>query len=305
MKKILVIGANGFLGLHLMDLNNKIKTQDKEFTLIASDLEKSHLRTEAPFYRIDITDSKNLIKIFHEVEPDVTILTASMTDVDQCEINKQLATKINVEGTNNVIKACEQVDSKLVFMSTDFVFDGTKEGGMYKETDAPNPLNHYATTKYKAELLILNSELNYLICRTAVLYGWNSWKLNFITWILNQLKNDNQLSIVTDQINSPTYIENLAEIILKLVEKKATGIYHTAGDCALSRYEMALEIVETFNHNPKLIQPTSNLKQKALRPKNVSLNISKLKSLMRSEVEILNLSQGLRRMKQIKKNHLF
>jgi dTDP-4-dehydrorhamnose reductase len=185
-------------------------------------------------------------------------------------------------------------------MSTDFVFDGTKEGGLYNETDAPNPLSYYALTKHKAELMIQNSDLQYLICRTAVLYGWNQWKLNFVTWILEQLKNNNQLSIVTDQINSPTYIENLANVILKLVEKDAKGLYHTAGDCALSRYEIAIKTADIFKLNRDLIQPTTGLKQKAPRPENAALDISKLKRLITPEIKILNLTQGLRRMHQIK-----
>jgi len=299
-EKILIIGANGFLGSYLMALSDKNELKAKNITLIASDLENSHLDSRFPFYQIDITDTEKTITVIHEIKPDVVILTASMTDVDRCEVNKKLAKKVNIDGPKNVIEACEKIDSKLVFMSTDFVFDGTKEGGLYKETDAPNPLSYYALTKHKAELMIQKSDLQYLICRTAVLYGWNQWKLNFVTWILEQLKNNNQLSIVTDQINSPTYIENLANVILKLVEKDAKGLYHTAGDCALSRYEIAIKTADIFKLNRDLIQPTAGLKQKAPRPENAALDISKLKRLITPEIKILNLTQGLRRMHQIK-----
>jgi len=299
-EKIIIIGANGFLGSYLMALSNKSGIKEQNITVIASDLENSHLDPNFPFYRIDITNARNTIREIHEIQPDVVILTASMTDVDQCEVNKKLAKKVNIDGPKNVINGCEKTDSKLVFMSTDFVFDGTKEGGLYKETDVPNPLSYYASTKYKAELMIQNSDLDYLICRTAVLYGWNRWKLNFVTWIIDQLKRNTQLSIVTDQINSPTYVENLAEIILKLVDKNAKGIYHTAGDCALSRYEIALETADCFNLNRDLIQPTTDLIQNALRPENASLDISKLKSIIGSEIAIFDLKHGLNRMTKIK-----
>lgn len=299
-EKVLVIGANGFLGSYLMKLGSESKIWEHKLILIASDLDNSHLNQQIPFYRIDITDTENTIRTIQEIEPYVIILTASMTDVDQCEVDKKLATKVNIVGPKNVIKACEQADSKLVFLSTDFIFDGTKEGGLYKEKDIPNPLSHYAKTKYEAEKLIQTTELDYLICRTAVLYGWNMWKLNFVTWIIEQLKEENRLSIVTDQINSPTYVENLAEIILLLIEKKTEGIYHTVGDCTLSRYEVALETAKMFNYDPNLIQPSSNFKQKAIRPKNSSLDITKLKALIGSELKIFNLKEGLYRMKKIK-----
>ena len=118
------------------------------------------------------------------------------------------------------------------------------------------------------------------------------------------MKDKKNLSIVTDQFNSPTYVENLAEIILKLLEKDAEGIFHTAGDCSLSRYEMALRTAEIFNFDLALIQPFSNLKQKAIRPKNASLDISKLNSLISSELKVLNLVQGLQKMNQIKAKYL-
>ena len=297
-EKVLVIGANGFLGSYLMTFKYLHTFQRRGVSLIASDLDNSHLSQNILFYKFDITNAKKTERKILEINPQVIILIASMTDVDQCEIDKNLANKINVEGPKNVINVCNKIDSKLVFLSTDFIFDGTKENGLYRENDIPNPLNHYAKTKYEAEKLIRNSELNYLICRTSVLYGWNKWKLNFVTWIIEQLKQNKNISIVMNQINSPTYIENLAQIIFKLIEKEAKGIYHTTGDCILSRYEIALKTAEIFGYNRNLIKPITNLKQKATRPENVSLDITKLKSIIDSELKILNLEEGLCRMNE-------
>lgn len=301
-EKILVIGANGFLGSCLMNYKYLSTFQLRGVSLIAGDLNYSHLSQNILFYKIDITNAKKIERKILEIDPQVIILSASMTDVDQCEIDKNLATKINIEGPKNVIKVCKKIASKLVFLSTDFIFDGTKENGLYKEKDIPNPLNHYAKTKYEAEKLIRNSELNYLICRTSVLYGWNKWKLNFVTWIIEQLKQNKNISIVMNQINSPTYTENLAQIIFKLIEKEAKGVYHTAGDCVLSRYEIALKTAEIFGYNRNLIKPITNLKQKAIRPENVSLDITKLKSIIGSELKILNLEEGLCRMNEERNN---
>ena len=221
-----------------------------------------------------------------------------MTDVDQCEVNRKLAYNTNVKGVKNVLETCKKIKCKLIFLSTDFLFDGIKKRGYhYKETDTPNPLNYYAQTKYKAELNIYSSGIEYLICRSAVLYGWNDKKFNFITWILNNLKKNITISIVTSQINSPTFVVNLAQIILKLIEKNARGIYHTVGDCVLNRFEMALKCAEIFEYNKNLIIPIENFEQKAIRPKNAGLSIMKLKNLLGSTFKIFNLDEGLTYMK--------
>ena len=182
-KKILVIGANGFLGSNLLKFKENPQITEQKISLIAGDLQNSHIDPSIPFYRIDITKAKTTCNTILSINPEVIILAAAMTNVDRCEIEKKLATKINIEGTDNVLKASLKVNSKLIFLSTDFIFDGSKENGAYTEKDTPNPLNHYAKTKYEAELSIINSECEYLICRSSVLYGWNKLKLNFITWM--------------------------------------------------------------------------------------------------------------------------
>jgi len=296
--KLLILGANGFLGSNIIQIRSKNKLLNKDFTFIAADLHNNNIDKTVSFYHIDITQQEDVYKQIVVLSPDIIVLTAAMTNVDQNEKDKRLATKINVEGPKNVIKACKQIDSKLIFLSTDFIFDGRKRGH-YTEEDVPKPLNHYAKTKYDAELAIINSDIDHLICRAAVLYGWNNEKLNFITWILKNLQNKERINIVTDQINSPTYVRNLAEIILKLIEKKASGIYHTAGDDALSRYEMAIKCAEVFEHDKNLINPIESLNQIAIRPKNVSLNITKLKSFLGSELKCFSLLEGLNDMKKI------
>lgn len=298
LNKILIIGGNGFLGRELLNFREDKKTIEENYSLIAADLHNHHMEQDIPFHIMDITNAQKTMEKVTKIRPSITILTAAMTNVDQCEINKKLATKINLEGTINVLNACKKINSKLIFISTDFIFDGAKENGNYSENDVPNPLNHYAKTKYDAELFIMDSDTEYLICRASVLYGWNKWKLNFITWILENLEHEQKMSIVKNQINSPTYVKSLAQIIFKLIEKDAKGIYHTAGDCALSRYQIALKCAEIFEYNNGLIAPINSIKQKALRPANVSLNINKLKSLIGSELKSFTLVDGLIDMKE-------
>ncbi len=298
-KKILIIGANGFLGTNIIQNRGRNGKFYQDSFYIAADLYDNNIEKGIPFHFIDITNHKSTYKKIVKISPDVIILTAAMTDVDQNEIEKELAKRINTEGPKNVLAACKKINSKLIFMSTDFVFDGKKQGN-YSENDLPNPLSHYAKTKYDAEQAIINSEVDYLICRTAVLYGWNPNKLNFITWLLDKLQKNEKLRIVTNQINNPTYVKNLAEIILKMIEKNSKGIYHTTGNGALSRYEMALKCAEIFNFNKNLITPINNIEQKALRPENAGLDISKLKRLLGSELNVYSLEDGLKDMKQIR-----
>jgi len=295
-KKILIIGANGFLGTNLIQYRDRNRKIYQDYFFIAADLQNNNVEKAIPFHFIDITNHESTYKKIVKISPDIIILTAAMTDVDQNEIDKDLAIRINTEGPKNVLAACKKTNSKLIFMSTDFVFDGKKQGN-YSENDLPNPLSHYAKTKYDAEQAIINSEVDYLICRTAVLYGWNPNKLNFITWILDKLQKNEKLRIITSQINNPTYVKNLAEIILKMIEKNSKGIYHTAGNGALSRYEMALKCAEIFNFNKNLITPINNIEQKALRPENAGLDITKLKQLIGTDISVYSLEEGLRDMK--------
>ncbi len=304
LKKVLVIGANGFLGSTLFEFRDSEYLSNQNLQLVAADLVNSNLPSEVPFHMIDITNFDQTYKNISKLCPDIIILTAAMTNVDQCEVNRNLAKKINVIGTQNVVKVCKKIKSKLVFISTDFIFDGMKKREYcYNEMDIPHPLSYYAKTKFKAELLIYSSGIEYLICRTAVLYGWNKNKLNFITWVLNKLKQNKSISITTNQISSPTFVLNLAQVLMLLIEKSAKGIYHTAGDCALNRYEIALKCAEIFEFNKNLIIPVNNFRQKAMRPKNGALDITKLKKIIEPKLKMYNLEEGLFYMKE-HKNYL-
>ena len=296
-KTILIIGVNGFLGSNILQLRKTKEVRDLNYQFLAADIENSNVPIDITFYHINITNPQDTLKKIEIISPDVILLTAAMTNVDQNEVDKDLAITINTEGPKNVLEACKKTNSKLIFMSTDFIFDGISKEGNYNENDTPNPLSYYAKTKYEAEQAIINSEIEYTICRTAVLYGWNKEKQNFITWVISKLQQNEPIQIVTDQLNSPTFVKNLAEILIKLIEKDAKGIYHTVGDCTLNRYEMALKCAEIFNLKKELISPIESIEQKAIRPKNAGLNISKLKGLIGSDLKIYDLDDGLNYMK--------
>jgi len=177
----------------------------------------------------------NLIR---KTAPDVVVHTAAFTNVDRCELDRKKAYQINVEGTRNVALGAR--NSKVVYISTDYIFDG--EVGMYHENDKPNPVSYYGQTKFEGEQIVQDICDNYIIARTSVLYGWHT-RLNFVSWVIHELQKGNKINIVTDQFNSPTLVDDLAEQIIMLIERDKRGIFHTAGGERISRYEFVNDIV--------------------------------------------------------------
>ncbi|MCK4482941.1 SDR family oxidoreductase, partial [Candidatus Bathyarchaeota archaeon] len=165
MERLLITGASGLLGSEIVQLARK------DYEVIPSHNTKLF---HSDSLRLDITDQKQVSSLFRQLKPDTVIHTAAETSVDRCEIQKELASKINVEGTGNVAVTCSKINAKIVYISTDYIFDGEKR--FYTEEDTPNPINHYGITKLKGERQVKKFCKNYVILRTSVLYGWHPWK---------------------------------------------------------------------------------------------------------------------------------
>ena len=287
-KRLLVTGASGLLGSKIVGLAR----EDYEVIPLhnTNSLHPNSLK-------LDITNQNQVFNLFNKLKPDAAIHTASETNVDKCETEKEHAWKINVDGTRNIAVACNQVSAKLVYISTDYVFDGEK--GNYKEQDKPNPINYYGITKLEGENQVAKHCQNYVILRTSVLYGWHPWKQNFATWVINSLKQKKEMSIVEDHFNTPTLADNLAEITIETIQKDLQGLYHASGSQRISRYEFAQQIAKAFNLNQNLIKPVKMSQLTAWiakRPKDSSLNTSKIQKQLKTE--LLNVSQGLNKMKE-------
>jgi dTDP-4-dehydrorhamnose reductase len=215
MERLLVTGSSGLLGHMIVELAKN------DYTVIP-------LHKTKPLHsnslKLDITDAVEVLNLFSNLKPDAVIHTASETNVDKCETKKEQARKINVEGTRNIALACSKANAKLVYISTDYVFDGEK--GNYQEKDKPNPINYYGVTKLEGEKQVIHHCKNYAILRTSVLYGWHPWKQNFATWTINQLKQNKEITVVEDHYNTPTLADNLAEIAIEAVQKDLHGLYH-------------------------------------------------------------------------------
>jgi dTDP-4-dehydrorhamnose reductase len=288
MKSLLITGASGLLG------DKIVKLARRKYAVIPT----HNLRQLQPdSLRLDITNAEDITSLFKKLEPDVIIHTASETNVDKCETKTENARRVNVGGTHNIALACASIDAKLLYISTDYVFDGEK--GNYNEQDKPNPINYYGVTKLEGEKQVTQNCQKYFILRTSVLYGWHPWKQNFATWIINQLKQNKEITVVEDHYNTPTLAENLAEITIEAVQKDLQGLYHASGNERISRYQFAQQIAKTFHLNPNLIKPIKMSQLTAWiakRPKDSSLNTDKIQKQLKTEP--LDITEGLNRMKK-------
>lgn len=265
-KKILVTGSNGLLGQKLTDMLR----YHSDYELIASSKgENRYPETEGYTYeQLDVTDYIDIERLIVKYQPYAVIHTAAMTNVDQCESEKEACQKLNVDSVAHLIKLANQHPFYLVHLSTDFIFDGTS--GPYKETDAPNPLSLYGHSKNDAELLLLASNINYSILRTIIVYGVAAAmsRSNIVLWAKGALEKGSPIKVVNDQYRMPTLAEDLAKACILAIEKRAQGIFHISGKDYMSVIEMVRRIAKFFKLDDSIIEETdsSTLNQAAARP---------------------------------------
>lgn len=272
--KYFITGGSGLLGQRL----STVADNDDEIVL------SHNANPTKNTVKCDITNLDEVKQVINREKPDVIIHCAAMTNVDLCEDEIEKAYLINGEGSGNMAQAAEEINAKIIYVSTDFVFDG--QTGFYKENDTVNPLGIYAKSKYDGEVQVQKYSTNWAIARVSVLYGWHE-RQNFTTWIVNQLRQNNQINIVTDQINSPTLADNAGEAMFEIARQDKNGIFHTAGNNRISRYDFTELVAEAFDLNKDLINPTtsSEFVQKAPRPQDSSLNVSKVEKELGMKME--------------------
>ncbi len=286
--KLLVTGASGLLG------NKIVAIAEKDSLVIPTDITKP-LHKKA--VKTDITNPSDVTDLLSNHRPDVVIHTASETNVDKCEIEKEHAWKVNVEGTRNLAIACGKFKSKLICISTDYVFDGEK--GWYNEEDCPNPLSYYGLTKLEGEKQVIKHCKNHTILRTSVLYGRHPYKQDFSAWIITKLKQNQEITVVEDHINTPTLADNLAEMTIETARRNLHGLYHASGSERISRFEFAKQIAKTFSLNSDLIKPIKMEELEvwvAKRPKDSSLNTERIRKHIATKP--LSITEGLSRLKK-------
>jgi len=290
--KVLVIGGSGLLG------SKVIKTASKKFHTIGTYHTHPFKMGNCETLKLDIVNKEQTLELIHGKKPDCVILTAAQTNVDRCEIHPEEAWRIHVDGTKNVSEACKKSGAKLIYVSTDYVFDGKK--GFYTEDDKTRPINVYGRTKLAGERAIQTICDDYAIARMSVLYGWNTitTKHNFVTWVLEKLKNTKEVKLLTDQYTSPTLADNAAEALLAILKKNKKGLYHTSGKDCISRFEFGKEIAKIFELNTGLIKPITldKIDLPAKRPLKSCLDVSKAE--LELGVRLMNVNEGLSEMKK-------
>ncbi|MCW4018263.1 MAG: dTDP-4-dehydrorhamnose reductase [Candidatus Bathyarchaeota archaeon] len=288
--KLLITGASGLYGSKLAET-----ALGRQYQVYA--VHNQHSAAHGVPVQLDITEKAKVEKEISEIKPDAVVHAASMTNVDECDLSRELAWKINVEGTRNVAQAAEASKAFFLYISTDYVFDGEK--GRYKETDLPSPINYYAYTKLKAEESVKGALINYCIARPSVIYGATTaaGKINFALWILNKLKNKEEIKVFVDQYNSPTLNTSLVDMTLEVLERRLTGVYHLSGASRISRYDFALSLAKTFGLDEALLVPArmKELSFPAKRPKDSSLNTAKAQRTLKSKP--LKIEQAVEKLK--------
>jgi len=260
---ITIVGAGSTLASSLIPL--LIEETDSPLHLVSSRLlpyNDVRIRQST----IDVTDRGALKTSIMHAMPQTIINCAAMTNVDKCETDRQSAWLMNVTLVENLTRLARIVDAQIVHVSTDYVFDGQK--GPYNETAIPNPISYYGKSKLAGENVCVSGCSTAAIVRVNVLYGPPKERPDFVRWVIDALEAGTPIRVVNDQYSNPTYAEDAADVISRIVQRKRTGIYHVGGADYLSRFDFAVKIAEFFKGDVSLIRPiaTAELKQTARRP---------------------------------------
>lgn len=272
--RIGITGASGMLGTEL------VTYLSKSYKIFATSRSKGVEGKSIEWDCFDLTDTMLLNKWLQKIRPEMVIHCAAIVNVDLCEDSVNLATKLHVETTKVISDYLDCNNARLIYISTDSVFDGKKQGS-YSETDLVNPLNVYAKTKLMGEKLVKSMKKG-LILRTNIV-GWSQGQnTSFSGWILKGLIDNTQLNLFYDVYFSPLNVHDLSLIIEKIIDYPIFGLYHCASRDSISKYDFGKKMAKIFQ------LPDSNLNKisvdsmefKAIRPKNMALNIKKISSVL-------------------------
>lgn len=279
--KFLVTGVNGQLGYDVMnELNNR------GYEGVGSDITESYAGiidrsavAAMPYVGLDITDQETVMKTIFEIKPDVVIHCAAWTAVDMAEENDNVekVRLVNVVGTKNIADACKKIDCKMLYLSTDYVFDGQGTEPWKPDCKDYKPLNVYGQTKLEGEIAISNILEKYFIVRIAWVFGLNG--SNFIKTMIKVGKTHDEVRVVNDQIGTPTYTYDLARLLVDMCETEKYGYYHATNEGGyISWYDFCVEFYKQYGLKTRVIPVTTEEYglSKAARPVNSRLDKSKL-----------------------------
>ncbi len=291
---VLITGANGLLGQFLVKA-----LLERGINVLATGKGDNRLPFEGPLFQwatLDFTDAPAVQQLMREARPYVAVHSGALTQVDPCELNPAACRQTNVEGTRNVMEAARAHDAQFIFLSTDFVFDGLS--GPYQEEDDPAPISEYGMSKWVAEQMIQDCpDLRWSIIRTILVYGTPlvGTRSNIISWVRANLETGKPIQVVSDQWRTPTYVGDLADAVVRVMERSAEGIYHISGKDFMSPYDMALRTAKLLDLDTSLISKVdaSTFVQPGKRPARTGFIIDKARREL--GYEPITFEEGIRR----------
>jgi dTDP-4-dehydrorhamnose reductase len=289
--RILLTGSSGLLGSAIAELAIRGSHE------LYSAYNQHQPRSGIPL-KLDLTDLSAIGRAVRKIRPDAIVHAAALTDVDRCERERDLALRVNYEATSALASAARESGAFLVYVSTDYVFNG--ERGLYSESDEPDPVNFYGYTKLRGEESVEELAGDYCIARASVIYGAApaSGKANFALWLIERLRRGEGARVLVDQYASPTLNSGLARMILEAAERGLGGIYHMAGADRVSRYEFAAGLCKALGLDASLLEPArmEDMGWAARRPRDSSLDVSKAAGALRAKplrlIEALGILRG-------------
>lgn len=286
-KDTLVVGASGFIGGRLWKRLGPESCHGTYCHYHDSE-ETSHLT------HLDIQNPSQVEKVIQQLSPRIIFHPAALASVEACQEQPAQCWDINVEGTRSLAKAAKKIGAKVVYFSTDYVFDGKQ--GPYTEEDDPNPINVYGKAKFAAEQLLKEELESFLIVRVNVVYGWEPRGKNFVMGLRKKLGQGSQIKVPDDQIGNPTYVDDIVDTVIELVDRGETGLFHVAGNHHIDRFTFAVMAAKAFQLDSSLMLPvkTSQLQQMAPRPLIGGLRSDRVRELLGHDLQ--GPKQGLQRM---------
>ena len=293
VKRVLITGGTGLLGVAIQ------KSAPADIQGFSIYFPERSLPVPLPFSILaaDVTDKMQMQSVFEWAKPDVVIHTAAIGSVDFAEKNREETRKVNVGGTEVVTALCQIFKSRLIYISSNAVFDGRTP--FYSETAPVNPINYYGRLKVAAEEVVRESGIPWAIVRPILMYGWpyQGERDNPVVWWVRSLENGKPIKVVDNVFSKPLSAWSCAEVVWEVIRQQRTGIYHAAGRDHLSLYQFASQVAEVFDLDARLITPVpdSYFPEIAPRPQDTSFDSSKMESDL--GVKPIGAKDGLVRMK--------
>ena len=286
MKKILIIGANGFTGRQIL---NDLSVH-AQYKVTGCSLHPDILPNDAGKYRFIETDIRNeadIKRLFEEVQPDVVINCSALSVPDYCETHHEEAYLTNVTAVSQLAVFCEEYKSRFIHLSTDFVFDGKineDAGLLYTEEDIPAPVNYYGYTKWKGEEKVAETCSSFAIIRVAIVYGraLPGQHGNIVQLVMKRLKAGQEIRVVSDQWRTPTYVGDVSDGVQRLIAHTTNGIFHICGDECMSIAEIAYQVADYMGLDHSLIHPvtTEEMNETTPRPRFSGMSIDKARTML-------------------------